>query len=125
DRVPASHSMYMQSRIAVAKVLMSDENAITQMILDKLAQTVGSISSGGGIVHQLAAGVYNLTAKMLVSHRLVENSAYNILGCKLVERELRLAAEAECREAAHFASASEEKTKWVSLANTVRPITLF
>ncbi|MDP4089707.1 MAG: tetratricopeptide repeat protein, partial [Bacillota bacterium] len=58
DRVPASHSMYMQSRIAVAKVLMSDENAITQMILDKLAQTVGSISSGGGIVHQLAAGVY-------------------------------------------------------------------
>ncbi len=123
--VPASHSLYGQSRIALAKVLMSDEEALTEQTLEQLSQTVGAITSEGGTVHQLTARVLNIAAKMLASKKLKEDKNFNLLGYKLEEHQIRTGAEAEYRKAAHYAANSEEKIKWVNLANAVRPITLF
>lgn len=123
--VPASHSLYTQSRIALAKVLMLNEDALTEEGLHELSQTIGSISTEGGIVHQLAGRVLNIGVKMIASKKLKENSASNLLGHKLEERKLRLGAEAEYRKAARLAANLDEKMSWVNLANTVRPVTLF
>jgi serine/threonine-protein kinase PknG len=123
--VPASHSLYIQSRIALAKVLMMDENALTEQALDQLSQTIGAITSEGGTVHQLSAKLLDIAIKMMGTNKLKENKSDKLLGFKIQERELRLGAEAEYRKAAHYASAFEEKVKWVNLANAVRPVTLF
>jgi serine/threonine-protein kinase PknG len=123
--VPPNHSLYTQSRIALAKVLMVDEEALTEGDIEQLSQTVSSITTEGGIVHQLAARVLNIAVKMIASKKLKENRAASLLGYKLEERGLRLGAEAEYRKAARFAASPEEKVKWVNLANAVRPITLF
>lgn len=123
--VPVNHSLYIQSRIALAKVLLSDEKNITMKELEQLSQTVSAITSVGGVVHELNGNVLNTTIKMLISKKLKENKAVKILGHRLIENELRLAAEAEYRKAAHYASNYEEKIKWVSQANNIRPITWF
>jgi serine/threonine-protein kinase PknG len=123
--VPVSHSIYSESRIALAKVLMLDEDALTEQVLEQLAHTVRAITSGGGIVHQLTAKVLNSAVKMLASKKLQENNTFKLLGYKLEEYQLRLGAEAEYRKAARYAATSEEKIKWVNLANAVRPLTLF
>lgn len=125
NRVPANHSMYTQSRIALAKILMLNEEALTEQILEQLAQTVGSITYKGGIVHQLTARVLSNAIRMIAAKKLKENKTYNLLGYKLQINQLRLGAEAEYRKAAHYATTEEEKIKWVNLANSVRPITLF
>jgi serine/threonine-protein kinase PknG len=123
--VPVSHSIYSESRIALAKVLMLDEDALTEQLLEQLAHTVSAITSGGGIVHQLTAKVLNSAVKMLASKKLQEDNSFKLLGYKLEEYQLRLGAEAEYRKAARYAATSEEKIKWVNLANAVRPLTLF
>lgn len=123
--VPASHSLYNESRIALAKLLMLEENNLTQPLLEQLAHTVSTITSEGATVHKLTAKVLQTAVKMLQSKKLQQSSSYNLLGHKLVEYELRIGAEAEFRKAAHYAATAEEKIDLVNHANEVRPITLF
>lgn len=123
--VPPNHSLYTQSRIQLARVLMMNEDALTEQELQELSQTVGAISSEGGIVHQLSAGVLNIAIKMIASKKLKENSSISLLGHRLQERQLRFGAEAEYRKAARYASNKDEKINWVNCANAIRPITLF
>jgi hypothetical protein len=104
---------------------MMDEDSLTEQVLDELSKTVGSITTEGGIVHQLAARVLNIGVKMITSNKLKENRSYSILGHNFEERQLRLGAEAEYRKAARYAATHDEKIKWVNLANAVRPVTLF
>jgi serine/threonine-protein kinase PknG len=125
NRIPANHSLYTQSRIGLAKVLMMDEEALTEQLLEQLAQTIGSITYKGGIVHQLTARVLNNAIRMISAKKLRENKSYNLLGYKLQVKQLRLGAEKEYRKAALYASTEDEKIKWVNLANAVRPVTLF
>jgi serine/threonine-protein kinase PknG len=123
--VPASHSIYSESRIALAKVLMLDEEALTEQVLQQLSHTISAITADGGIVHQLTAKVLNIAVKMLYTKKIQEDKSFSLLGYKLEEYQLRLGAEAEYRKAAHYAVTIEEKIKWVNLANAVRPVTLF
>jgi hypothetical protein len=48
-----------------------------------------------------------------------------LLGSPLEFGKLRLAAEHRYRSCAHLAEDAAEKIRWVDLANSVRPITLF
>jgi serine/threonine-protein kinase PknG len=123
--IPVSHSIHSESRIALAKVLMSEEDSLTEEILQQLSLAVSAITSEGGIVHQLTAKVLNSAVRALVSKKLQENKSFKLLGYSLEEYKLRLGAEAEYRKAAHYAANLEEKIRWVNLANAVRPVTLF
>lgn len=123
--IPVNHSIHSESRIELAKVLMSEEDALTEEILQELGVAVSAIASEGGIVHQLTAKVLNSAIKMLVTKKLKENKSFKLLGYSLEESKLRLGAEAEYRKAAYYAATLEEKIKWVDLANAVRPVTLF
>jgi serine/threonine-protein kinase PknG len=123
--VPVNHSLYIQSRISLAKVLMFEEDKITENILDQLAQTVGSITSKGGVVHELTAKVLTNAIKLIHTNQIKENKNSNLLGYKLQEYQLRLGAEAEYRKAARYSTTAKEKIEWINLANAIRPVTLF
>jgi serine/threonine-protein kinase PknG len=123
--IPPSHSIHGESRITLAKVLMSDENSLTEEVLQQLTKAISSITAEGGIVHQLTAKALNSAVKMIAAKRLQENKAAKLLGHTISEHNLRLGAEAEYRKAAHYAETTEEKIKLVNLANSVRPVTLF
>jgi serine/threonine-protein kinase PknG len=123
--VPVNHSLYIQSRISLAKVLMFEEDKITENILDQLAQTVGSITLKGGVVHELTAKVLTNAIKLIHTNQIKENKNSNLLGYKLQEYQLRLGAEAEYRKAARYSTTAKEKIEWINLANAIRPVTLF
>lgn len=125
NAVPPSHSMYSQSRIMLAKVLMLDQNTMNVQALEQLSQVVGSISIEGGIVHQLMAKVLTYAVNMIDKRLVVESSSSKVLGYEMKLTSLRKAAEAEYRKAARYAEDRQEKIFWVDLANSVRPVTFF
>jgi serine/threonine-protein kinase PknG len=125
NAVPVGHSLYSQSRIVLAQLLMLNNKAVNEQALQQLSQVVSSISKEGGIVHQLMAKVHSHAVKAIESKVIQENNASKVLGCAMTLSSLRKAAEAEYRKAAHYAEKKEDKIFWVDLANSVRPVTLF
>jgi serine/threonine-protein kinase PknG len=124
NAVPANHSLYAQSRIMLARLLMMDTKSMSEQALEQLSQVVGSISVEGGIVHQLMAKVLSLAVNMIDKRVIKENGNNKVLGHAMTLTALRKASEAEYRKAAHYAETREEKIFWVDLANSVRPVTL-
>ena len=125
NAVPASHSLYSQSRIVLAQVLMLNEKTINEQALEQLSQVVSAISIEGGIVHQLIAKVLTRAVNMIDSRVVKENKSNKVLGYAMTLSSLRKGAELEYRKAAHYAETRNEKIFWVDLANNVRPVTLF
>ena len=123
NAVPANHSLYSQSRIMLAKVLMLNEQSINEQVLDQLSQVVSAISIEGGIVHQLIAKVLTYAVNMIDRRVVKESTSDKVLGYARTLTSLRKGAESEYRKAAHFAEIKAEKIFWVDLANSVRPVT--
>jgi serine/threonine-protein kinase PknG len=122
--VPSNHSLFTQSRITLAHVLMSEGRDLTREALDEAARTIESISADNGAVHHLAARLFSAAITVLTKSGGSANPRELLLGKPYTERALRFAAEHEYRQAARFASTAEEKMTLVDLANTVRPVTL-
>jgi serine/threonine-protein kinase PknG len=125
SRVPANHSLYIRARLAVARVLLGDENGIDGPTLLRAAQTLESVSMEGGAPHQLAARLLSCALRSMLSGKIGEDPSTVLLGRRLKISELRAGAEEEFRKAAHYAADREEKIFWVDLANAVRPVTFF
>lgn len=125
DYVPANHSLYSQSRIMLAHVLMINEKNINEQTLEQLSQVVGSISIEGGIVHKLMAKVLSCAIDMIGSGKVKESNKSKVLGCIMVLKNLRKGAEAEYRKAAHYADTKKDRILLVDMANSIRPVTFF
>jgi serine/threonine-protein kinase PknG len=125
DMVPPSHSLYLQSRIALAHVLMHDETNIDDAVLDRAAHTIESISTDGADLHQLAAKLLTSAVWMISTGKIKADRARALLGNPVDQYDLRKGAEAEYRKAARFASGTRERQSLVDLANEIRPLTLF
>ena len=122
--VPAAHSLYTQSRIALARLLLAGER-LDPSILHQAAETIQAIAAEGGIVHQLSARLFAAATALIGRGACVEDKAQSLLGQPMTLSALRRAAEREYREAGRFAHDAAEKMFWVNLANDVRPRTLF
>ncbi|MDP4178108.1 MAG: tetratricopeptide repeat protein [Bacillota bacterium] len=123
--VPVNHSLYTQSRIVLIKVLMSDENLLSEKLIEQLSQIILSINTENEYIHQLAAKVLTNASAIIEKKKVKENPDLIILGCKFKKRDLRFGAEKEYRKAAQYAVTMQEKIHWITLANAVRPKTLF
>jgi len=123
--VPVNHSLYTQSRISLAQVLIHDDGLIDDEVLEQAAQTIESITAEGGMVHQLAARLLTCALNLIASGTIKEDHSRLLLGHAMQVSKLRSAAEEEYRKTARYAANAEEKIFWVNLANTVRPVTLF
>lgn len=122
--VPPQHSLFNQSRIALAKILLHDEKGLSQPLLEKAAETIESISAEGGVMHHLAGKLLASTVALISSGRVKADQNAQILGHQMHPIALRKGAEAEFRKAAHYAASHLEKITWVDMANAIRPQTL-
>ncbi len=122
--VPAQHSLFNQARIALAKIILHDEDELSQPLLEKAAETIESISTDGGVVHHLAGKLLASTVLLINSGRVSEDKNVQLLGHQMQSAALRSGAEAEFRKAARFAASRLEKIMWVDMANAIRPQTL-
>lgn len=125
DLVPANHSLYTQSRIALAHVLMHDETGMNDTLLDRAAQTIESISTEGEALHQLAAKLLSCAVWMISLGKINADRDRALLGHPVEQYDLRIGAESEYRKAAKFAADTPEKQSLVDQANEIRPVTLF
>jgi serine/threonine-protein kinase PknG len=125
DMVPTNHSLYTQSRITLARVLMHDESSMDDALLDKAAQTIGSITSESGISHQLAARLLSYAVSSVANGKTRPNPNRKLLGNIVEEYHLRVGAESEYRKASRYAGDALEKVALIDQANAVRPTTLF
>lgn len=121
--VPASHSLYTQSRIGLAQILMKNELGLNEQLIEQVSNTIQSISVEGDMVHQLAAKLLSCALNLISLGKLKENHQMNLLGHPLNVTALRTAAEKEYRQVARYAATAEKKIFWVDMANAVRPRT--
>jgi serine/threonine-protein kinase PknG len=125
DMVPPSHSLYLQSRMALVRVLMHDETNIDDPDLERAAHTIEAISADGADLHQLSAKLLSAAAGMISTGKLKEDRARTLLGNPIDQDNLRKGAEAEYRKAARFATSARKRQALVDRANEIRPVTLF
>jgi serine/threonine-protein kinase PknG len=124
NMVPASHAMFLRSRIVLADMLMHDETRLTEQLLEEVGQTIEGITVEGGMVHQLSARLFKATFTLIGTGKLKENSNQKLLGSIMQTNALRLAAESAYRKAAKYAKTEAEKIELVDKANSVRPVTM-
>jgi serine/threonine-protein kinase PknG len=122
-RVPAAHSLSTQAHVAVARVLLNNEEKLDGTLLKQAEDAITQIASDNGVVHQLAAKLLGTALRFLGNGTL--QAGYTVLGQPLEVRALRRAAEREYLNAAQYARDSAERIFWVDLANQVRPVTLW
>jgi len=125
DLIPPSHSLYLQSRIQLARVLMHDETNIDDAVLERAADTLASITTNDETVHELAAKLLTIAAWMISLGKIKADRARALLGNPVDEFDLRRGAEREYRKAARLATDMPKKLALVDRANEIRPLTLF
>lgn len=122
--VPSNHSLFTQSRILSAQILMQNEKNLNQSNIEQASQIIESITVEGGILHQLSAKLLSCAVSS-IAQGVLKESTDKLLGCNIVVGDLRRQAEIEYRKAARYAATVEEKIRLINSANTVRPLTLF
>jgi serine/threonine-protein kinase PknG len=123
DLVPVNHSLYTQSRIVLANVLLRDENVMDDKLLDQSARTIASISTESGMLYQLSARLLSYAVWMIAEGKIKSDSSRTLLGNAVNEHDLRLGAESAFRKAARFAGDSNMKIQLIDFANHIRPVT--
>jgi serine/threonine-protein kinase PknG len=123
DLVPVNHSLYTQSRIALANVLLRDETVMDDKLLDRSARTIASISTESGILYQLSARLLSYAVWMIAEGKIKADGSRTLLGSAVNEHDLRLGAESAFRKAARYAGESKMKIQLIDFANEIRPVT--
>jgi serine/threonine-protein kinase PknG len=121
--VPVNHSLYTQSRITLANVLLRDETVMDDKLLDQSARTIASISTESGILYQLSARLLSYAVWMIGEGKIKADGSRTLLGSAVNEHDLRLGAESAFRKAARFAGDSRMKIQLIDFANEIRPVT--
>jgi len=124
DAAPASHSLYSESRLALARFLVEVDHRRHKGLLPLAADRLAAVGADGGLKHQLAASLLETAVKLIASGDEKADEAKDFLGAPMTEPRLRAAAEAEYRAAARCALSVGEKQMWVDMANRIRPRTL-
>jgi serine/threonine-protein kinase PknG len=125
DLVPVNHSLYTQSRIALATALLQDEDVMDDKLLDRSARTLASISTESSMLYQLSARLLSYAAWMIAEGKIRSDRSRTLLGNAVDEHDLRLGAESAFRKAARYAGDAKEKIMLIDFANKIRPVTRF
>ena len=124
-RVPTTSSLFAQSQIRLAELLIADGIKFDHNFLEQAAETIEQIGIEGGIVHQLAGRLFVAAIELIENGTIKSSPGRTLLGSPFAITDLRFAAERRYRTCGHLADDFAEKIRWVDLANRVRPVTLF
>jgi serine/threonine-protein kinase PknG len=126
-RIPATSALYVASRMAITRVLISDPpGRVSQPHgleeLRRAAEVLGELALDTRDSHLLAA---DLLVKAADQVSIGASPDAKMLGCAETPRDLRLGAERELRRAARLESDPHAMIVLVDRANQARPRTLF
>jgi serine/threonine-protein kinase PknG len=125
ERVPDSSSGYLDAQIARIRSL-STRNGGAEPTLDDLL-AAGAILERlpieGEPRDRLAAGLLDAALRLTLRNGPADAPSTSLLGYRLAERDLRLAAESSYRLLSRSAHSRAERIRLVDAANSVRPRT--
>jgi serine/threonine-protein kinase PknG len=124
ERVPATASLFMRSRVEIARTLINrDRSAPSTKELIDASAAIETLGLEGIDRYRLNKQILETALTLLTSKQLVVSSNLMILGQPLQEVHLRKGLEKALRDMAHLASGNE-KIRLVDEANRIRPRTL-
>jgi serine/threonine-protein kinase PknG len=126
-RVPSSSSRFAHAQMAIARVLLTPEAARLFPPLDDLTAASEAVQSLDGLMEGLEASLlkadlFHMAARFAAGTVGLPADT-KILGVKLREKDLRLAAEEAFRTCSRQATSDAERYDLVDRANQVRPVT--
>jgi len=125
ERVPQASSLFVRSRVEIARTLVNTQSSVPSTQELKQASTAIEAIALEGIAHyRLTKQVLETALKLITSQALSPAASIAILGQPLEEIPLRKGLEAALRAMAHLTT-GDEKIRLVDEANQVRPKTLF
>jgi serine/threonine-protein kinase PknG len=136
DRVPDSSSAYLEAQTARIHRLVAGPYAANgtgngtdgdgNVTVDELLSAgaiLASLPIRGGERTRLEAELLEAALALVQRGALVGDGRSDLLGCRLLERDLRIGVERSYRELARWAANSMERIQLVDRANQVRPRT--
>lgn len=123
--VAPGHSLYTQSRITIAQVLLDAQTTLSDTLLDSAANTIETINHESSLMHQLSATLFARALTLIANGIAKPDHSRTLLGHPMAVKQLRSAAETHYRHAGRLAKSADEKRLWIDMANQVRPRTLF
>jgi serine/threonine-protein kinase PknG len=124
DRVPDSSSAYIEAQTARIRCLAT-ANGPDRAGEDLLSagSILDSLALKGEQRARLEAELLEAALGLVERGELFDDGRTSLLGCRLLERELRFGVERSYRELARWAPTSAERIRLVDRANHVRPRT--
>jgi serine/threonine-protein kinase PknG len=119
--LPPSHSMYTESRFALARAYM----AADPDSLAKAAEVLAAIKTDSPTLHELAAELLAKTIALLEGKQIPANPTQRMLDQPLTARALRLEAARRYGLVGRRAASAAEKARWIDMSHAIRPLTLF
>lgn len=124
ERVPATASLFMRSRVEIARTLINrDRSAPGTQELQAASAAIETLTLEGMDRYRLTKQVLETALNLLTSKQLKATADLMILGQPLQEIHLRKGLEKALRDMAHLATGNE-KIRLVDEANKIRPRTL-
>jgi serine/threonine-protein kinase PknG len=125
DRVPDTSSAYTDAQIARIRCLGGSNGAAGRRAADLLAAgaNLEALSLGDEQRIRLGGELLKSALALVQGGELATPDDARLLGCRLVERDLRGGLEQSYRSLARYASSSAERYRLVDQANHVRPRT--
>ncbi len=125
DRVPDSSSAYTDAQIARIRCLGGSNDAAGRRAADLLAAgtNLEALSLGGEQRIRLGGELLESALALVQAGRLAAPGDAQLLGCRMMERDLRGGLEQTYRSLARYAPSTTERYRLVDQANQVRPRT--
>ncbi len=124
ERVPATASLFMRSRVEIARTLINrDRSTPSTQELQAASAAIETLTLEGMDRYRLTKQVLETALNLLTSKHLKATADLMILGQPLQETHLRKGLEKALRDMAHLATGNE-KIRLVDEANKIRPRTL-
>jgi serine/threonine-protein kinase PknG len=125
DALPTSHSMYAESRFALARAYMAADPAKSPDALSKASEVLTAIKSDSSTLNEIAAELLARTISLLEARQIPANPTQKMLDAPLTARALRLEAARRYRLVGRQAASAADKARWIDMSNAIRPLTLF
>ncbi len=125
ERVPQTSSLWMRSRIEMARLLIDKKYSIPGTNeLKQASDAIHTIALEGEELYQLTKQVLETALDLIQTKSVAPSSSISLLGETLEEIPLRRGLEKALRQMAHLTTGLE-KIQLVDEANRIRPKTLF
>jgi serine/threonine-protein kinase PknG len=122
--MPPSHSMYHESRLALACAYIAGDPVKNPDFLFKASDTLAALKTESAALHKVAAALTIRAIELLERRQLQADSAKRLVGVPLAPQALKLEAARRYAAIGRLADSAADKARWIDQSHAVRPLTL-